>query len=302
MTRQLNVMAVSLAVAACGGNGDGTTGGADAGSDVGAGGTGVDASMVAVDVDEMGIPEPGLITPENGGTIRSASGLLEIVIPKGAVSEPVQLKVVRLRGADIPLNAMGGIAHTIAPLPPNLNGVATAIWTIPAATTHAAFGTGGNRTAWPLPVMGYQKNSGSQPLGVRKYERFEDGGFRLTSYAPSPPASIYLSTDHAIVTLTTVNPVAGELGSVEFTVSPAPGSMLTWVGGSIGSVGIDNWNAGGKAVESDDAGGLTGYFRGTCGSVGYTAAVSFELKTNMKVGVANLEYNAWMGGRIECPH
>lgn len=304
MDRHVTVLAMSLAIAACGGGGGSDNGaGGDAGTDAGEGNSGGTGGMStsAIDVDETAIPIPVMVTPDNGGTIRSASGLLEIIIPKGAVAEPVQLSVVRLRGADVPPNAMGGIAHTIEPRPPHFNGPATAIWTIPATIAQAAFGTNGNRSAWPLPVLGFKTGTG-EPLGVRKFERFEDGGFRVTSYAPSPPVAIYLSTDHAIVTLTTVNPVAGQLGSVEFSVSPATGSMLSWMSGSISSVGIDNWISGGSAVEPNGSGGLTGYFRGTCGRANYRAGVSFELKTAFKVGLFNLEYNAWMGGRIDCPH
>ncbi|MDX2023011.1 MAG: hypothetical protein SF187_22445 [Deltaproteobacteria bacterium] len=301
MIRQVTVIAVSLAVAACGGGGNDPGGGSDAGFDVGAGGTGGGTPTIAIDVNETAVPVAAMVTPENGGTIRSASGLLELIIPKGAVAEPVLLSVVRLRGTDVPSNAMGGIAHTIEPKPAYFNAVATAIWTIPAATAKAAFGTSENRFAWPLPIMGYQKSNTIQPLGVRKIERFEDGGLRVTSYASSPPAAIYLSTDHAVVTTMTVNPTQGEPGSFNFTVSPTAGSMITWVSGSISSTSTNNWISGGNAVEPNGVGGLTGYFRGRCGQGRNTAAISFEVKTKIKVGLHDLEYNAWMGGGIACP-
>lgn len=275
-------------------------GGDDGAADPGDGGLGTTAEAGAVptvDLEETVTPAPVMITPESGGTIRSAAGLLEIVIPPGAVSEPIKISVVRLRGADVPADAMAGIAHTLEPRPPFWNQVGKAIWTIPSGVARSAFGATG--MAWPLPYTSKQ-NIAVEPHGVLKYEARDGGGFQLTTYMPSPPGAVYLSTDHALVTTMVTNPKDTQAGGLEFTVMPATGSKMMWRAGRIGSISTNNWISAGSAVEPNATGGLSGHFRGKCSLSARTSAFDFELKAEFSVGLFNLEYVSYLGANLRC--
>jgi len=274
---------------ACGGSGDGS------------GGPG--GSAATPTYDETEAPVAVTVTADEGGTLESAAGLLEVTFPADVVTEPTEMSVVRLTGDDVPPNAFLGIAHRVEPELSYYPSVPTATWTIPAALVRSAFGAVASPGRSPLPIARSVGVSGGQDqaLFVSEYRVAEDGGIVVSAYAQSPGSALYLSTSHVIAEVTAVAPTSNERGGARFTVTPAPGSDVTLESGTIGSTDTRNWENGGGTVESDGNGGLTGSFLGNCDFGTYYANLSFELQAVLTVDGQPLGYHVWLGTSVSCP-
>jgi len=243
------------------------------------------------------------VTADEGGTLESASALLEVSFPAEVVTEPTEMTVVRLSGDDVPPNAFLGIAHRVEPALSYYSSLPIATWTIPAALVRSAFGAVASAAKSPLPIARSVGVSGGQDqaLFVSEYRVAEDGGIVVTAYLQSPGSALYLSTSHVIAAVTAVAPTSNERGGARFTVTPAPGSDVTLESGTIGSTDTRNWENGGGTVESDGNGGLTGSFLGNCDFGTYYANLSFELRAQLIVDGQVQGYTAWLGTSVDCP-
>jgi hypothetical protein len=280
-------------VSGCGGGSGGDVLG-DAGAD--------GASPAAY--NEMDPPAAVMVTPVAGGTVKSAAGLLEVVFRPNTVAQAMELRVVRLTGADVPADAFLGIAHRVEPVLQYYNSVAEATWTIPGVLVGAAFGAPASSSRALLPVARLISSSGgksNEALSVSAYQVLEGGGFKLRVGVSSPPTVLYLSKSHSVAQVTGVAPTSNQPGGADFTIKPASGSEMIWVSGTIGSTSTNNWESGGSTVESDGSQGLTGRFGGTCDFAGYSARLSFEVKGKVTVGGRMIAYDATLGTTVTCP-
>jgi hypothetical protein len=289
LTRVIAIAGTLLACA-CGGSG---------GAGGGSGGPGP-----APTYDETEAPVAVTVTAEEGGTLASASALLEVTFPEGVVTEPTEMSVVRLTDEDVPPDAFLGIAHRVEPVLSYYNSVPTGVWTIPASLVRAAFGAAATPAKAPLPIPRAIDGNGStmeRLLYVTEYVTTEGGGFELTASLQTPASALYISTSHAIAEVTAAAPTANEPGGARFTIKPAPGSGIVFVDGSIGSSSTSNWDRGGGTIESDGEGGLVGSFLGSCDFGGYSAALNFEVQAHLTVDDQPLNYNVWLGTSVSCP-
>ena len=283
----------------------GCAGGSDpGGGGLGDGGAGADGPGSVAAYDEADPPLAATVTPAAGGSARSAAGLLEVTFRPSAVAQPMELRVVRLTGADVPADAFLGIAHRVEPVLPYYNTVAEATWTIPGALVAAAFGAATSSSRAPLPVARMISSTGgksNEALYVSGYQVLEGGGFKLRVNVPSPHTALYLSKSHSVAEVTGVAPTPNQPGGADFTIKPAPGSDMIWLSGAIGSTSTNNWESAGSTVDPDGNQGLVGRFGGTCDFGGYPARLSFELKGKVTVGGRTVDYDATLGTTVTCP-
>jgi len=288
MRRQV---AVLMALLGCGSSGGGA-------GDGGAGGTGP-----APNYDESAPPVPAMVTPEAGGTVRSAAGLLEVEFRANTVAQPMELRVVRLTGADVPADAFLGIAHRIEPVLPYYNSVAEATWTIPGVLVAAAFGAPATASRAPLPAARLISSNGgkaNEALPVSLYQVLEGGGIKLRSGVNAPPAVLYLSKSYSVAEVKGVSPAPNMPGGADFTIKPAPGSDMVWVSGTIGSSSTNNWEGAGGTVESDGNQGLKGRFGGTCDFPSYPARLGFEVQGKVTIGGRTVDYHPTLSTTVTC--
>jgi hypothetical protein len=281
------------------GCGDGSGGGG-----LGDGGAGADGTVSPAAYNETDPPAAVPLTPAAGGSAKSAAGLLEVTFRANAVVAPMEFRVVRLTGADVPADAFLGIAHRVEPVLPYYNATAEATWTIPGALVGAAFGAPASSSRAPLPVARTVLSPGgktNEPLYVSEYEVLDGGGFKLRANVSSPHTALYLSKNHSVAEVTGVAPTPNQPGGADFTIKPAPGSEMIWLSGAIGSTSTNNWESGGGTVDADGSQGLLGRFGGTCDFPGYSARLSFEVKGKLTIGGRALEYNATLGTTVSCP-
>jgi hypothetical protein len=296
MRRQIAVLLALLAGCAGGcGSGGGGSGDASAGAD----GSGSPAAY-----NETEPPAATMVTPQAGGSVTSAAGLLKVTFRPNALAQPTEMRVVRLTGADVPADAFLGIAHRVEPVLPYYNTVAEATWTIPGALVGAAFGAPASSSRAPLPVARMISAIGGkadEALYVSRYQVLEGGGLELRANVSSPTTALYLSKSYSVAQVTGVAPTPNMPGGADFTIKPAPGSDMIWLSGTIGSTSTNNWESGGSTVESDGNQGLVGRFGGTCDFGGYPARLSFEVKGKLTVGGRSLGYDATLGTTVTCP-
>jgi hypothetical protein len=248
-------------------------------------------------------PVAVMVTPAAGGTVKSAGGLLEVTFQPSTLTQPMELRVVRLTGADVPADAFLGIAHRVEPVLPYYNSVAEATWTIPGALVGAAFGAPASPSRTPLPLARVISASGgkaNEAHSVSEYKVLDGGGFKLRAGVQSPPMVLYLSKSHSLAQVTGVTPTPNQLGGADFTIKPVAGADMVWTGGSIGSTSTNNWESAGGTVESDGAQGLKGRFGGSCDFAGYPARLSFEVQGMLTVDGRSLEYHATLGTSVMC--
>jgi hypothetical protein len=281
------------------GCGDGSGGGG-----LGDGGAGADGAVSPAAYNETDPPAAAPLTPAAGGSAKSAAGLLEVTFRANAVVVPMEFRVVRLTGADVPADAFLGIAHRVEPVLPYYNATAEATWTIPGALVGAAYGAPASSSRAPLPVARMVSSPGgksNEPLYVSEYQVLDGGGFKLRVNVSSPHTALYLSKSHSVAEVTGVSPTPNQPGGADFTIKPASGSEMIWLSGAIGRTGTNNWESGGGTVESDGNQGLVGRFGGTCDFPGYSARLSFEVKGKLTIGGRALEYNPTLGTTVTCP-
>jgi hypothetical protein len=280
------------------GCGDGAGGGGP-----GDGGAGADATVSPAAYNETDPPTAVPLTPAEGGSAKSAAGLLQVTFRANAVVQPMEFRVVRLTGADVPADAFLGIAHRVEPVLPYYNATAEATWTIPGTLVSAAYGAPASSSRAPLPVARMVLSNGgtNEPLYVSEYQVLDGGGFKLRANVSSPHTALYLSKSHSVAEVTGVPPTPNQPGGADFTIRPAPGSEMIWLSGSIGSTGTNNWEFGGGTVDPDGNQGLVGRFGGTCDFPGYSARLSFEVKGKLTIGGRALEYNPTLGTTVTCP-
>lgn len=261
-----------------------------------------DGNDPPVDYGETDPPTPVVVTPEEGGTVSSAAGLLVVTIPPDTLASATELSVLRLTGADVPAEALLAIAHRLDPEPPYFNSLPTATWTIPASLVIDAYGEGATSQMIPLPMARLRQVDGptvlEETLNVSAHGVTGDGGIVVESNF-SRAGTLFLAEAHGVASLT---PALGAAQpGIDFVIVPGPGSSLAWVSGEIGGWNTSNWESAGGFVESDGSGGLRGRFYGTCDLPGYPGSVTFEVISVVDVGPTDIEYVANLGISFSCP-